>query len=109
MDSELLGITSEPVGTGDILEEQTEGALLTGYPGLAWAIAMQRLYEEARQSVFNAGGGILTRKEFIKNAGFQIMAPARALCLLARAGMPFMLMMQTRTAPAKPQGIQIAG
>jgi len=99
----------------------TEGENLTGYAGLFWATSMERLYQEALQSLRHAAmeaaarGQLgstppLTRKEFIKNASFQIMTGPRALCLLAKVGAPFMFVVQMRTIPAAqaPKGIKLA-
>lgn len=100
----------------------TEGEKLYGFPGMFWATSMERLYQEAQQSLRHAAMAAaargqlgttppLTRKEFIKNASFQIMTGPRALCLLAKVGMPFMFVMQMRTIPAAqaPKGITLAG
>jgi hypothetical protein len=99
----------------------TEGEKLTGFAGLFWATSMERLYQEAYQSLRHAAmaaaarGEIgttppLTRKEFIKSASFQTMTGPRALCLLAKVGMPFMFVMQMRTIPAAqvPKDIKLA-
>ena len=99
-----------PVDNDDV---HSEGEKLFGFAGLFWAVSMQRLYQEAQQSMRHSAmiaaaqgqiGAVkpLTRKEFLKGATFQVMVSARGLCLLARVGMPFIFVMQMRELPAPP-------
>jgi hypothetical protein len=87
----------------------TEGEVLFGYEALGWAAAANQFYDIARESFFNSGGGILTRRQFLTQTMFQAAVPARGLILLARCRLPVILTMNVQARPApKPTGIKLA-